>query len=1159
MNIPEPTLKQQYASSNPENSAWVSANAGSGKTHVLTQRVIRLMLSGNSPDRILCLTFTKAAAANMKNRVFNTLAEWTMMADEQLDKEITNASNARVTPELRNRARQLFALALDTPGGLKIQTIHAFCESLLHQFPLEANVPGHFEALQDIEQANMLQQARTYVLSHNIDNASEHYAALIPHATDSTIEKGLNAIVHKRQEFSSWTQNGIELALEPLYDMMDVRLGETPEDIEKSTIVKILRDNGKLSSICSQAASSDKKTDIDLANALQILIENKTPKASFKTIQKAVLTTKNEPKAETKIATKYVKDAIPDAVDILYKTANLIIEAFEKINALQLLQNSYHLFKIGKAVLFRYENMKRQRGLIDYDDQIEKCANLLTRAEIRDWIRYRLDRGIDHLLVDEAQDTSPKQWQIINAVTEDFYSGETANNTNRTVFVVGDEKQSIFSFQGAEPSEFDNQKRRLNKRANEAGKNYHSGHLELSFRSTQDVLHAVDAVFANPENARGLTQSGDEPIHDAIRNKHPGEVQVWPLFKQEKPQETQSWLDPIDTQSAEDPAVLLAEKIANTIGEWVGKPLPGMDRPLKFGDIIVLVRKRDKFLTAFTRTMKDKGLSIAGADRLTLTDHIAVEDLLTLGRVVLLPEDDLSLACVLKGVFFNIDEECLFDFSYGRKDLSLYQNINVIAQTQAHSRHAQASKVIEQLDKIISIGRSSSVFDFYAYLLGKMAGRKKILSRLGMEAEDVLDSFLEETLLFTNERNGGLETFITELTNAEPVIKREVELERDEVRVLTVHSSKGLEAHAVFLVDHCGPAWTEKHRPPLLKIENNKHPDVYLWLSNSKQHVAATKQSASSIGEAAEAEYRRLLYVGMTRAADRLVVCGYHGLREPKHSYWHQMVKDALVETSTEVKDKAGELKYWRWISKDQPAVESSAKTKEKSIKAYNSNMPSWLLEPAKADPPLPKPLTPSGAHALIDRDSLTNETLKFDSKQEQNSFALQKGNATHKLLEVLPDLAPEARRNLAKEYLEKTCHTWTPNQRDVMLESVFSIFSDERFKNLFEGEARAEVSLTGRLDIKSGSLLISGQIDRLIVTDTHVTILDYKTNRQVPNSIAEIPREYITQIALYRELVTKIYAEKTVISALLWTQTPKLMQIPDETLDIALETFKNE
>lgn len=1157
MNIPPSTLKQQFASSNPENSAWVSANAGSGKTHVLTQRVIRLMLAGNAPDKILCLTFTKAAAANMKNRVFSTLSEWTMMEDTALDKEIRNTSSIQPTPETRNRARQLFALALDTPGGLKIQTIHAFCESLLHQFPLEANVPGHFEALQEIEQANMLAQARTQMLGGKDSNAAHHYAALIPHSTDSAIENGINALITMRQDFLHWTKGDVESAMNPLYEKLGVTMGEQAQDIQHQVIADILSSCSNIKAITERAAISDKKTDLDLAAALQLLTENMQPETTFAAIRKAVLTTKNEPRAESNIATNFVKSEIPDALDTLFKIADHVLNGIEKIKALQLLKSSYHLFKIGEAVLSRYENMKRQRGVIDFDDQIEKCANLLTRADIRDWIRYRLDRGIDHLLVDEAQDTSPKQWEIINAVTEDFHSGDTAANVSRTVFVVGDEKQSIFSFQGAEPSEFDRQKKRLKNRVEASGKKFHAGQLELSFRSTQDVLHAVDKVFSNPENLHGLTQSGERPIHDAIRSNHPGEVQIWPVFIQEKVDQTESWLDPVDKKPADDPAILLATKIADSIKEWVGQKLPGMEVPLKFGDILVLVRKRDRFLKAFTRTMKDKGLAIAGADRLTLTDHIAVEDLLALGRVVLLPEDDLSLACVLKGVFFNVDEESLFALTYGRGEKSLYDNISQISQDKSHPKFNTASEILERLNVIISIGRSSSVFDFYANLLGKLQGRVKILKRLGTEAEDILDSFLEEALVFTNDRTGGLETFITELTKAEPVIKREVELERDEVRILTVHSSKGLEARVVFLVDHCGAAWSEKHRPDILEIENEPKQKGYLWLTGKDQHVEATKTATRLVSEAAEAEYRRLLYVGMTRAADRLVVCGFRGLREPNYPYWHEMIENALADTADDIKDDLGETIALRWISKAQPAVSGKAAKLFFPSDRHSSSTPKWLHEPVKVDAPLPRPLTPSGAFALIDKESLRHETLKFDTVGETNSVAILRGNATHKLLEVLPDIQSQNRLSLATEYLEKTCPVLTQRQRDEALKSVFNILSNPRFKELFEGEARAEVSVAGRLDIKSGGMLVTGQIDRLVISDHQITILDYKTNRNIPETVSDTPAEYITQLALYRELIARIYKSRKVISAILWTQKPDLMVIPDETLDRALDAIK--
>lgn len=1157
MNIPKETLEQQHASSNPLNSAWVSANAGSGKTHVLTQRVIRLMLAGNPPDKILCLTFTKAAAANMKNRVFDTLAKWTMMADEQLEEEIRKTSNEPVTPQLKHHARQLFALALDTPGGLKIQTIHSFCESLLHQFPLEANVPGHFEALQESEQANLLESARTHVLSKNINGAANHYAQLVPMVTDATIEKGLNAIIYKRQDFKLWSAIGLELAFEKLYKKFGIEKTDTPQSIREACVLDILTDGKRLSQICARGALSDKPTDINTSDALQKILETRDFEATFELAKATCLTGSNTIKSERSLITKFIKDELPEAVEALQLAGEKVLNAIDKLKAIQLIKCSWHLFHIGEAVLFRYEALKRQRGAIDFDDQIDKSATLLTRSDIRDWIRYRLDNGIDHLLVDEAQDTSPRQWAIINAITEDFHAGESAGNEKRTVFVVGDEKQSIFSFQGAEPGEFSHQERQLKRKVEAADKPYHAGRLSLSFRSTQDVLHAVDAVFEVAKNLNGLTRSGESPVHDAVRKNDPGEVQIWPVMVQEKPEETESWLDPVDKTSDKDGAVLLAEKIASKIEAWVGKPLPGMDRPLTFGDILVLVRKRDRFLSAFTRTMKDKGLAIAGEDRLTLTTHIAIEDLLAVGRFALLPEDDLSLACILKSPLFSIDEDTLFEFANGRKGASLFDNIRTIANTEDHKQCALAGTLVSQLETIITLASGKSVFDFYATLLGRLEGRKKMLARLGMEAEDILDAFMDETLDFSNTRNGGLETFITEITSAEPVIKREVELERDEVRVLTVHSSKGLEARAVFLVDHCGQAWTEKHRPSLLELKEENAPNGFIWLPSSDLHTHATRASTEIIRKEAEAEYRRLLYVGMTRAADRLVVCGYKKTEKTTHPHWHQMVKDALMPKAVEVQDAQGELDHWRWVSKEQPAIKPKPYQAEETL-IGKTGFPRWLLEPAKSDPPLPRPLTPSGAHALIDPDQPVGERLALGEHRESNSFALKKGNVTHKLLEVLPEIAPEKRISLATEYLSKTCPDWHESQRSAVLEKVLAIFSDNRFKALFEGEARAEVSLAGRLDVASGSMLVTGQVDRLIVAPEHVTILDYKTNLAVPQALAEVPEEYLTQLALYRDLVSRIYPEKALFSALLWTQAPDLMQIPDEMLDHALDKVRN-
>jgi len=1156
LQIPADTLHQQFEASNPKNSSWVSANAGSGKTHVLTQRVIRLMLDGNPPDKILCLTFTKAAAANMKNRVFETLGSWTMMENAELDAAIADSTGMRVTSNLRRKARQLFASALDTPGGLKIQTIHGFCESLLHQFPLEANVPGHFEALQEIEQANLLKQAKSQILSGSHDPDGffvSHLEALISENNDSAIEAGLTEIIAKRNAFLEWEieNAGIENGLAKIYTQAGIEATDTEETLKRSCLLTLPIAEATLKEIAELAAQSKGKNDLKLSENLFVFLTSSEIDTRFNALSAACLTTKGEARSSHNFPTKFVKDQIPDAYQYLAKCGNWLLNTLDKIRSLRALKNSYHLFTIGLAVVNRYEALKRARGVIDFDDQITKTAALLTRKDIQDWIRYRLDRGIDHVLVDEAQDTSPVQWDIINAITADFHVGDTASNVNRTTFVVGDEKQSIFSFQGAKPEEFDGQERALRKQIESANKSFHPGKLGLSFRSTKDVLHAVDKVFELEENGRGLTQSGEAPVHDAVRANDPGEVQIWPILEKAKTEETEDWLAPIDTETNSDPAIQLAEQISDKIGAWVGKPLPGMDRPLKFGDILVLVRKRDRFISALTRTMKDKGLEIAGADRLLLTEHIAVEDLIALGRVALMPSDDLSLASVLKGLLFNLTEEALFDFSYQRGSKSLYENIRVISKDRAHHKHASACIILEKLDHIIRFSQNHDVFSFYALILGKMGLRKAILARLGLEAEDVLDAFLDEALTFARERNGGLEAFITELTAAKPEIKREVELDRDQVRILTVHASKGLEARLVFLVDPCGPAWNSSLRPKILSPENQS----FLWVPDKTSQSTLADDALVELERAAEAEYRRLLYVGMTRAADRLIICGYKGTREIKHTHWHQMVEDALAPTATELQNAHGEVTGLRWVSENKPPVEQSP---QKSIQEEPSlSIPDWLFEPVKSDPPLPRPLTPSGAHALIEDVVIPAERITHAPDYDRR-MALERGNAIHKLLELLPDMEPEEHKALAQKYLAHVGNHWREDQRDEITNHVLSLLQQDLFAGQMGENSMAEVSLSGIIETNKGQLLISGQIDRLIISDYKITVLDYKSNQLVPDSASETPPEYLTQLALYREMVRQIYAGKPIECSLLWTQSPEIMTIPDEMLDNALHSIKN-
>ncbi len=1145
VRIPEETRLGQLAVSDPGVSSWVSANAGAGKTHVLTQRVIRLMLDGNSPDRILCLTFTKAAAAEMKNRVFETLSRWTMMDGNLLDEAILETSGQKATAKKREIARQLFARALDTPGGLRIQTIHAHCEALLHQFPLEANVPGHFTTLQESEQTQLLQFARQHILAKSPD-AMAVYSKLVDYASDSAIEDGLSGIIGMRREFLEWAGLDPTEALRSVYEFV----GLNPEDTQTSLKEEILRNfpvsSARVRAIVSATVVGTDSTDKPVGRAFSALTDGTDIDTALEMMQGALLTKDNT--IRKTLATKAIIEHLPDVINWLTSCAEHIIQGLEKVRAHRLLENSGFLFQMAYQVIERYEALKRSRGVVDFDDLINKTASLLNRRDIGEWIRYRLDRGIDHILVDEAQDTSPAQWQVINAITADFHTGMSASSRVRTVFVVGDEKQSIYSFQGARLDEYDKQQRALRSRVTNSQNAYHSGCLHLSFRSTPDVLRAVDKVFS-AENATGLTQEGSPPVHDSIRRGDPGEVQIWPLIEPMEESEPKNWFDPIDKPQTSDPAIILAQNISGEIGQLVGTPLPGTGKPVRYQDIMVLVRSRDRFTNALVRTLKDAGHSIAGADRLKLTAHIAIEDLMAAAKFALMPNDDLVLAALLKSPFFGFDEQQLFDLATNRKSESLFDYL-------CSANHPTTEPTISLLMKLVEASKELGVYEFFAMLLGEQGGRTAILSRLGAEAEDILDAFLDESLESGSGLIDNLEHFVARLEHKNIEIKRETDMARDEIKIMTVHSAKGLEAPVVFLVDSNKDVWTEKYLPKVLPLHDCIQNPGYLWLPEKKFHNSITKQCSETLQLDAEAEYRRLLYVGMTRAADRLIVCGYKGSREVKPDSWHSLVSNMLSNDAEIVSNADGTIKYWRWIHEKQTPHSYSDTGESKPVRK-KLELPDWLYGKVIPEPALPKPLTPSDAHALIQDGIIQAKEVPLRPSTNDSAASLEWGNLTHRLLQVLPNHKSQERRTLAEGFLKNTSRHLDRPILSQLANQVMNILEGSEFKHLFGEKSRAEVSVAGRINIGTETRYVSGQIDRLVVTDNQIMILDYKTDRYVSKNVENTPIEYLLQLALYCKLIRQVYPGKPVTAALLWTRIPKLQLVPETLLDSSFSLIK--
>lgn len=1145
------TVAQQAIATNPKNTAWVSANAGSGKTYVLSQRVIRLLLLGTKPSQLLCLTFTKAAAAEMSNRVFKILGEWAVMREEDLYTAIYDMIGQNPSAQQMRRARQLFAMSLDTPGSLKIQTIHAFCDALLHQFPLEANVPAHFEQIDTPEQAALLAEAKCDVVLESLGKGrlsrnntikfSDAFEILREHASEGSIEKAIKQLIDKRDEFSKWVGDDISTTMELVWNDFELTKNDKVEDFYAQALSNGIINRDTWIAIAENAKDA---TAIDI----EALLSNDNATIKFDHWKTLLLTVGETPRK--RFETKKVRDAAGLTEKMLAEEQELLMKTIDRVKSLAVLRASEALFTIANAILIEYAKLKQRRNMLDFSDLIRKAADLLNRKEITAWVQYKLDRGIDHVLVDEAQDTSPLQWEIINALTAEFYAGEGAHDTNRTMFVVGDEKQSIYSFQGADPSEFDKQKRTLQKRTDQIDVETRDVKLNLSFRSTEEVLNAVDTVFSLPENKNGLVQNGVPQAHTAHRSSDQGEVCIWELIEKPKKQSKREWLDSIDAAQDEDAEIILAKRISRQIKTWLdkGEKLPGRSTPIKAGDVLILVRKRDKFATAITRELKRLNVPSAGADRLNLTSHIVVEDMVALGKFAVMQIDDLSLASIFKSPLFDFSEAELFELVHKRNNRNLYNFMGDFehADTQFKEKVLNAHSLLQA---ILSSAKTLPVYEFYAQLFAQNDLRRKYLSRLGSEAEEVIDGFLQATIAHDENKASGLTDFIEWLANANPEIKREIDLETNEVRVITAHSSKGLEAPIVFLVDPGSAAFNaSSHMPAIAKISNDKNVEYFLWQSKKEFNISAADTFRDQTKRDADEEYRRLLYVGMTRAADKLIVCGY-GRADAKYPHWQSMVLQGLREgESGRANGKLEEqkmhdgFKVYNWLIDNPLRKEVPLEAVEQSNYVSNTK-PDWLYHPVTSETCPPKPLTPSGVLKLLD---IGDESTFFG--EAGTKLALQKGNAVHRLLQILPDVGANKRDAMIEAF-------FTGQDLDDQLQadiknSVLKILSMPDLCGIFESNSRAEVSLCGEIKLGNNTHLVRGQIDRLVVNDDKIIIADYKTNKTVPSDINSVSKTYIAQLALYRELIANIYQKREVICLLVWTQNASVIRVPNDVLN---------
>lgn len=1125
--IPSTVIERQNAASDPARSAWVSANAGSGKTHVLAQRVIRLLLDDVDPARILCITFTKAAAANMANRVFQELRAWTQLEDDALDAAMRNIGVKRIDAGQRQRARRLFAVALETPGGLKVQTIHAFCAQLLHLFPFEANVPAHFEVMDEAAETQMLDTLSLEVMLEGAQTPEgpigRALARVVLAAPEQTFQETLREAIRARDALARWigAAGGIENAVAQLSRALGVQPQDTVESVEAEIFDNSLiarSDWPRLADVLASGGQTDVQQGARF-RALSSLTGAERLRAYLD-----IFCTSSRDKTRDQLVTKKIRNREPALCQRLEDERARVWKLLQRRRAIEARDRSAALFTIAHAVIERFREEKNRRGLLDYDDLIDRTLALLQDQRAA-WVHYKLDRGIHHVLIDEAQDTSPRQWAIVRELAGDFFSGAGAHERPRTIFAVGDEKQSIFSFQGAAPRDFAAMRAHFKAMHDRVGLDFVATEFTHSFRSGPNVLGAVDQVFSRAEAMRGLTAESVPTVHEWLPDSAPGLVEIWDLVKSDARASVEGWAAPFDVQNVTSGVVKLARRIAATVAAWQAR---GM-RPK---DVLILLRRRGALFEAIIRALKNKGVAVAGADRLMLTEHIAVMDLMALADALLLPDDDLALATALKSPLFGVDEETLFKLAWNRRG-SLHASLR--AQLPEHA---------DAFDRMREEALRRAPFDFYAWLLGPGEGRRRMLARLGHEAADVLDEFLNLALDYERIAAPSLQGFIAWLRAAKTEVKRDMEMERDEVRVMTVHGAKGLEAPIVILADSTTPpqGW---HPPRLLTLPpadgGSAASGPLIWAGAKGDDVGPMAAARAAALEQAGDEYRRLLYVAMTRAIERLIVCGVDPGTKLPEGCWYELVTRALEGQCTRepADDGSGEVWRFRKVSLEPlrtgaPATTEATGTSE-AAETADASEPVWLRVPIAAPTRRHGTIRPSDAAVPRDDGAAARR--------------LARGRLVHRLLQSLPELPRERRHAAMRSVLARADVDLGDEEKAAIMDRITRLLEDPRFAELFQPGSRAEVPIVGRLARAGRVVEVSGQVDRLAVTAAAVLIADYKTG----SNRAERFGAYARQLALYRALLAQLYPDRPIRAALIWTETLELTEVSEAQLEAAL------
>jgi ATP-dependent helicase/nuclease subunit A len=1092
MNNLEPN--KQLLASNPNYSVWVMASAGTGKTKILTDRVLRLLIKENNPSKILCLTFTKAAAAEMSNRINSELACWAIAPEENLIIRLKSLLGRDPTAREKLIARRLFAKVLDAIDGLKIQTIHAFCQAILKRFPIEANISTNAKIIDDATASLLLKETAKLLLEDK--NIAPHIEYISWHLYESSFLELIAEIIAHMSKIKQILKN-YNFNVSNITKALAERLGFDERMLEQNFMADFSQTVAhNLAELTSLAPYLPEKFSKLLANK-QYEYEN------FKEI---FLTKEQKPR---KLITQKLLKQSANAPLIITKWQELLLALQHKLNAQEVLKHTDCFLHLASAFIDKYQALKSAKYALDYQDLINIAHNLLSNANLSSWILYKLDGGLEHILLDEAQDTSAQQWQIIECLAQEFFAGEGSSKNKRTLFVVGDEKQSIFSFQGADPKNF----HLMHNYFKNMDANFQSITLDISFRSTSVILNLVDQLFSEPSLQKAISGGTKVIQHQSFRHLDAGSVELWPLVRVEKNQPYSDWQLPTTRVIKEHPEDLLASLIASNILTLIQEKrfIPSRARNAHEGDIMILVRRRNEFTDKLVKELKKRHLRVAGIDRLKLSENIAIMDLIALGNFLLLPHDDLSLACLLKSPLCNMSEDDLQDLAVHRTG-TLWQALAI-----------EDTKVASYLKNLQEFSLNASPFNLFNYVLEVQDGRKKICARLGLEANDALDEFLNLCLLFEKNHLCSLQHFLHWFERSDVEIKRDLAQDNMQIRLMTVHAAKGLQAPIVILAD----TTTLCTNSDSLIFD-----DLLVWprkMANLPEHYKLIKMQKHQENYA---EYLRLLYVALTRAEDELIICGYQKNLPLPANCWYSLLAKTM-KNMAKVSEFKCEEKFLPYLASNEMLLLQTPQLRTIKPAPENTN--------EEAQPVIFKNLLPAKNPAPIEKiTAATTIEHKVDFSSPLNpNLHLLRGNLMHKLLEFSPLLK---NHKAISQFIALYGKNLSHQVQEQILEQYSRLLGLEDF-HLANSPARAvklEASVAGFIKGKR----ISGKIDRLIITPDEVIIIDYKSDVTPALSLEEIKPEYLRQMHNYYLLIKALYPKHNIRCKLLYTSNSSVIEL---------------